>query len=142
MATDFPDGAEDRNRNGKLDAGETSATNVDTDSDGIWDGADAMPVPAIDATVITAVYPDSGPAHGGQSVVIEGRNFSANQRVWFADRIAAQVQSIDTDTISVTVPPMPYPLPEPNVSVRVEDVATQNANPLCPTPSRIRNPRS
>jgi len=32
------DGDEDRNKNGRLDTGETDPTNVDTDGDGLWDG--------------------------------------------------------------------------------------------------------
>ena len=34
------DGDEDKNKNGRLDAGETDPTKVDTDGDGLWDGVE------------------------------------------------------------------------------------------------------
>ncbi len=39
----IPDGEEDKNRNGKVDRGETDPTKADSDGDGIPDGSDARP---------------------------------------------------------------------------------------------------
>jgi len=120
----IPDGGEDINLNGKLDAGETSPLSPDTDGDGIRDGADATPIPPFDAPLIATVFPNAAPAHGGRTIVIQGRNLRASQRVWFGDRLAANVRSVDANAMSVVVPPAPTHSESPTITIRVEDPAT------------------
>ena len=120
----IPDGAEDVNLNGVFDAGETSPLTPDTDGDGVWDGADATPIPPFAEPLIATVYPDTAPAHGGRTIVIQGRNLRASQRVWFGDRLAHGARSVDPNAMSVVVPPASPQSPSLVVDIRVEDTAT------------------
>jgi hypothetical protein len=119
----IPDGAEDVNLNGVLDAGETSPLTPDSDGDGVWDGADATSIPPFEEPLIAAVYPDTAPAHGGRTIVIQGRNLRASQRVWFGDRLADGVRTVDANAMSVVVPPASQSQ-SLKVDIRVEDTAT------------------
>ena len=93
----IPDGMEDQNRNGILDDGETDPRNLDSDSDGIPDGADVSACPLIGAPYVISIEgafgPAEGPAEGGATVYIYGRNFTQDCTVWFGlRRAAARIQ--------------------------------------------------
>lgn len=116
-----PDHEEDRNASGTTDDGETSALNRDSDSDGIWDGADTTPLPARGAPRIDSVRPSSGPAEGGQTVLIRGSNFSPDCGVAFGEAAAFIIRVQSPETILVEVPPAPRNGP---VSIRIENPST------------------
>ncbi|MBI2433720.1 MAG: hypothetical protein HYV26_12710 [Candidatus Hydrogenedentes bacterium] len=85
----IPDGLEDRNRSGGTDDSETDPRNVDSDSDGLFDGADPLPLPPLDAPRLLAAVPAVAPAEGNQAVLILGRNLTPQSRFWFGERPAA-----------------------------------------------------
>lgn len=120
----IPDGSEDINLNGAFDAGETSPLSLDTDGDGIWDGADATPIPPFAAPLIATVFPNTAPAQGGRTIVIQGRNLRESQRVWFGDRLARDVRTADANAMSVVVPPASPQSQSPVVDIRIEDTTT------------------
>lgn len=103
------DALEDLNRNGALDDGETDPRNRDSDGDGVYDGADDSPCPAIGAPQIIAVEgtagPAEGPAEGGTTIIISGRNFPPAATVWFGDRQAPVSRVHGASTILAVTPP-------------------------------------
>lgn len=100
----IPDGAEDRNRNGLVDEGETSPLNADSDGDGIPDGADPDPLPRLDAPHVARVEPDECPAQGGADVLITGRNFEPGSAVWFGARRAPRVRVLGATALIAEAP--------------------------------------
>jgi hypothetical protein len=101
----IPDGLEDANRNGVVDDGETSPLNFDSDSDGISDGADESPVPRTDAPQLFAMTPAEGPAEGGTSVTLSGKNLTPDSDVMFGNRRAAAVRLLRSNHLLVETPP-------------------------------------
>lgn len=105
----IPDALEDLNRNGALDDGETDPRNRDSDGDAVYDGADDTPCPAIGSPQILAVEgiagPAEGPAEGGATVVLSGRNFTPAVTVWFGDRQAQMTRVHGASSILAVTPP-------------------------------------
>ncbi|MCX5770933.1 MAG: IPT/TIG domain-containing protein, partial [Candidatus Hydrogenedentes bacterium] len=100
----LPDGIEDSNPNGLPDEGETDPLNPDSDGDGIQDGADESPAPPAGAPVLHVIAPAQGPAEGGTTVIISGRNLPADAAVWFADRPSPSVRVVDTTELIAETP--------------------------------------
>lgn len=98
------DGVEDANRNGDVDDGETDPRNPDSDGDGIHDGADQQPLPPIDAPRVASIDPGAGPGEGGTPVVLQGRNFMPDSRVWFGSRLANDVTFMARERLSAMTP--------------------------------------
>ncbi|HOJ32753.1 MAG TPA: IPT/TIG domain-containing protein [Candidatus Hydrogenedentes bacterium] len=122
----LPDGKEDRNQNGLLDEGETSPLNVDSDGDGIWDGADASPTLPAGAPIVFSLQPETGPAEGGTSVLISGRNFTPDSTVWFDNTAARTTTYVNSETLLVETPPSPD-FAEKVVDIRVQHADTQKS---------------
>jgi len=105
----LPDGMEDANLNGVRDEGETDPLNSDSDGDGIEDGADESPAPPAGAPALHAIEPAQGPAEGGTTVVISGRNLPADAAVWFADRPSPSVRVVDATELVAETPAFSQP---------------------------------
>jgi hypothetical protein len=119
----LPDGAEDQNHNGKLDHGETHPGRRDTDDDGVWDGADTMPMATLDAPVLHSVTPQNGPAEGGYLLTITGNNFTPRSKIWIDTQQATLIDRKLPSVLLVAAPPI-Y-LPRKNVAIRLIDDSTQ-----------------
>jgi len=100
----LPDGVEDANPNGLPDEGETDPLNSDSDGDGVQDGADESPAPPAGAPALHAIDPAQGPAEGGTTVIISGRNLPADAAVWFGDRPSPSVRVVDTTELIAETP--------------------------------------
>ncbi len=98
------DGLEDVNRNGRVDDGETDPRNPDSDMDQIWDGADPSPCPVFGAPYIEALEPSEGYADAGNTLLITGRNLTAESTFWF-DNQKAQWLSGDGSRSAVVQAP-------------------------------------
>ena len=114
------DGYEDANWNGVVDEGETSPLKPDSDGDGIYDGADDTPVPSPGAPLIALVAPATGPAEGGNDVMIGGTHLPADIAVWFGARQAPHVVPLNTNELQVQAPPAAASGP---VDLRLTDAA-------------------
>lgn len=99
------DGIEDRNQNGFVDDIETHPLLADTDDDGIPDAADPMPLPPSGTPYIASITPDNMPAEGSETVLIQGRNFTANTQIWFGDQQSSQLRLLNGSEIVAVVPP-------------------------------------
>ena len=100
----LPDGMEDANLNGLPDEGETDPLNSDSDGDGVQDGADDSAAPPAGAPALHAINPAQGPAEGGTTVVISGRDLPADAAVWFGDRPSPSVRVVDTTELVAETP--------------------------------------
>lgn len=103
------DGLEDLNRNGRVDEGESSPLNRDSDGDGVPDGADIEPLPPTEAPHVESVRPAGGPAEGGETVFVTGRNFGPDSVLWFGNRLATSVRRFGSTALAATIPPSPAP---------------------------------
>lgn len=101
----LPDGVEDADLNGRNDDGETSPLNPDSDGDGVWDAADDVPLPASSSPVVSSVLPSEGPAEGGASVLVSGRNFAPDSVVWFGDRSSPTTRVLRPTELFAEIPP-------------------------------------
>jgi IPT/TIG domain len=124
------DGIEDANLNGRTDPGETSPLNPDTNQNGILDGSDEQPLPSTGSPYIQRIHPQSAPAEGGESVVIEGRNFRADTRVYFGATPSPQVTQVSAENIIAIVPSGDASLVEKNLDVRVASPAYETEGTL------------
>jgi hypothetical protein len=124
----LPDGEEDQNQNGKLDLGETHPGNKDTDVDGIWDGADSMPIATLDAPVLLSVSPQNGPAEGGYLLTITGQNFTPRSKIWIDTQKATVISRKLPSVLLVAAPPIMFP--RKNVPIRLHDHSTQTVATL------------
>lgn len=100
----LPDGLEDANRNGLFDEGESSPLHPDSDGDGIRDAADMTPLAPAGAPYVASVRPESGPAEGGTSVLLQGQNFPPRTAVWFGRRLSPEVRRIDSSRLIAVTP--------------------------------------
>lgn len=109
----IPDGMEDVNLNGVTDDGETDPRNPDTDLDGIFDGADPAPCPVLGTPHVASVEgvggPPEGPAEGGDTVAIYGRNFTQDCTVWFGERPARDARILSNEMAYAVSPPYTRP---------------------------------
>jgi hypothetical protein len=109
----IPDGMEDVNLNGITDDGETDPRNPDTDLDGIYDGADPAPCPVLGTPHVASVEglggPPEGPAEGGDTIAIYGRNFTQDCAVWFGDVPAREARILSSEMAYAVSPPYPGP---------------------------------
>lgn len=103
----LPDGMEDLNMNGLPDEGETDPLNADSDGDEIQDAADESPAPPAGAPVLHSLQPESGPAEGGTTVVVSGRNLPSDAVVWFGGRLSPSVRVVDATELVAETPAFP-----------------------------------
>lgn len=102
-----PDGVEDANLNGVVDDGETDPRNPDSDGDRILDGADDTPCPVQGQRFLTNVLPPHGPAEGGYSVTLMGRNLTPGMTYLVGGRPVAAPKWIDRSQVEVRLPAGP-----------------------------------
>jgi len=72
-----------------------------------------------DPHAVVGADPPHGPFNGGQHVIIKGKGFTVDTRVWFGTTEITEIAHIDPTTLQVTVPPG-----EPGAV----DISTQNGD--------------
>lgn len=88
------------------DAGAPPATFIDAS---VPDGASTIPIDAgsSDPHAVLGVDPPHGPFNGGQRVLVTGKGFGSDVRVWFGDAEVdpATILAIDPTRVQVNAPP-------------------------------------
>lgn len=114
------DGLEDINQNGFVDDVETHPLLSDTDGDGLPDAADPQPLPPAGTPYIASVSPNTMPAEGSRSVIIEGRNFSPTSEIWFGTQKSPVTRVLNRTQLEAIVPPKPLNAPD-TVSLEIRN---------------------
>jgi hypothetical protein len=100
------DGAEDRNKNGRVDAGETNPREPDTDHDGLNDGVEVArgTDPLSRTLTVTGVTPNYGSQAGGTVITVTGTGFVPGMSLRVGGNSASSLAVVSATQLSARTP--------------------------------------